>query len=164
MSLNLSDRLDRIQSVQRQMQETLNDVVRDIRELFEITNHSATKDADLVLIGLWGQNSALLHRDCLLSKFKMLFLDKLTAFGIPFPNDKQNMTPHINVHGDLELIERLNASRWRLVRDSVQIQDNVVSVTCPENTHMTLVFSRGIGKMKEQVTMCVDACFAELVR
>jgi hypothetical protein len=61
-----------------------------------------------VLNGWWGKNFVLLSKNCDFYRLKIEFLDLLKVNKFEFEDDRQNLTPNINLYGSKSLYDKYN--------------------------------------------------------
>jgi hypothetical protein len=104
----------------------------------------------LIFKSMWGSESALISEESFFFRLKMEFMNILAATGTITEIDERNKIPHINIHGNSELYEKLNNSTYIITLDSFVFENNSIMLKFL-NCHYTLCFYHGIADSLEKI-------------
>lgn len=112
-----------------------------------IINHlTSSLECNLILDGMWGKESALISKDCLLYEIKLTLLNKLVENNIITIEtlDERNRTPHININGNQEVYQKLNNSSVIVNNTTIKISKNIIELAIDSKHHVTLCYSPNV--------------------
>ncbi len=129
----------------------------------------------VILDGWWGQESALISKDCLLYELKNKTIKRLLDSNILESKDidNRNQTPHVRVTDkkthpkDENAYRKINGQVRSLSFNSIDFHRDWIDVNLGHSgiidTHMTIVYKKGIIAHKENVSEIIKQVIDEMM-
>ena len=128
----------------------------------------------IIFDGWWGQESALISKNCLLYDFKNLVIKKLCCMGILELKDIdiRNQTPHVKITDksshpqDENTYKAMNNKIITLSIENINIHNNWIAIDLGNtgilDAHMTIIYKKGIINHKEDILEVIKEILHEL--
>jgi len=154
---NNNNNNDQLKNISYSVQEFENDNKSNLQ-----LNYRNDKITEIKLFfnGWWGNQSALVHPDCILSNLKVSFITNLIEFSagkIPNQLDNQNKTGHVKLRENKDDIEGTNLYNTlhntvlQVTVSSFNIKNDYVSLPVGLNKHFTLFYYKDLLKIVDAV-------------